>query len=412
MAVVGYQCSTCKRTINLIQNKSGLDWVGNCNITLGCRGHLIQQEVYPDYIRGSLPTEVPGLKDWVQRKVLYNFEQTVLRQTWVITHNLGTLPSVIVYVSVPTSGDPGNMVEVLPVEIIYNSEDQLTLILSKSYVGTAQLIARASNPDILNPRPRPPVSTGASTAYVSNSNTVTIATRVATTGALVELPVEVTYISSAGNQVNVGYIATNVPAAVSPWSDFTKIMFKGKTYLVRTFNVLTGNIQIPNGASVGLTGINPDGGITLSIVSFVPQSGGDNGNFVVVGDYSLYFIANSDFTITGTSSINDRVWIVQSSSYDPITNQTTIVPTDPIPNTFPLSGADIIQSGQRQIVKGEVIILLGTSPYTIYDKVEGSYIDFTSVDTVNTQFDLFYNAGEIVANTSIEQNVYPPIRSV
>lgn len=411
MAVVSYQCNTCKRTINLIQNKRGLDWVGSCNITLGCRGHLVQQEVYPDYIRGSLPPDVRGLKDWVQRKVLFNFEQTVSRQTWVITHNLGTLPSVLVYVNVPISGDPNNMEEVLPVEINYDSENQLTLVLPKSYIGVAQLIARASNPDILNPRPRPPVSTGPTSAPVSNGNTLTIATRLATTGSLVELPVEVTYTSSSGNAVTVGYIASNIPAIVSPWSDFTRIMFKGKTYLVRTFNVLTGNIQIPNGATVAVSAINPAGDITLPIVSVTPGTGANNGLFVVSGDYSLYFVSGSSFSVNGTSTINDRVWPVANSSYDPVTNQTSIVPADSIPNTFPLP-ATIIQNGARQIVQDEVLILLGTEPYTIYDKVEEKYIDFSCVQDVDGRFDLFYNAGEIVANTSIEQGVYPPIRSV
>ena len=196
MAVVGYQCSVCKRTINLIQNKVGLDWIGNCNITLGCRGQLIQQELYLDYTRGSLPDNVVGLKNWTQRQILYNFTQTVDRQNWVITHNLGTLPSVQIYVNVPLSADPTNMVEILPTEIIYNSDDQLTLILPRAYTGIAQLIARASNPDILNPRPRPAVTSVAPTIQLTNAGLLSIATRISTVGSIAELPIDLEFTPS------------------------------------------------------------------------------------------------------------------------------------------------------------------------------------------------------------------------
>src|SRR5271154_1037212 len=112
MAVVAYACTVCKRTIDLVQNKIGLDWVGGCNITLGCRGVLQQQEVYPDYIRGSLPPSVVGLKNWVQRQVLYNFTQTVDRTTWTINHDLGILPSVVVFINVTQPDGTVDQVEV------------------------------------------------------------------------------------------------------------------------------------------------------------------------------------------------------------------------------------------------------------------------------------------------------------
>lgn len=407
MAVVGYQCSVCKRTINLIQNKVGLDWIGNCNITLGCRGQLIQQELYLDYTRGSLPDNVVGLKNWTQRQILYNFTQTVDRQNWVITHNLGTLPSVQIYVNVPLSADPTNMVEILPTEIIYNSDDQLTLILPRAYTGIAQLIARASNPDILNPRPRPAVTSVAPTIQLTNAGLLSIATRISTVGSIAELPIDLEFTPSTGTTINVGYIATNVAADTSPWADTSRVMIKGKVYTVRTFNIQTGSGEISNGSSVALTGINPGGPLTLSVDS-VNLS---NNAFVVIGDYSLYFTAGSQFNIEGTHTVYDETWTVLQSSYDPATLVTSIVPTGTIPSMFPLP-ASIIQSGTRQIIADEVIILLGSSPFTIYDKLVTSYVDFISVNTTATQFDLFYNAGDMFANTSIQQVTYPPIRSV
>lgn len=419
MAVVGYKCSTCKRTINLIQNKAGLDWVGNCNVTLGCRGQLIQQEVFQDYIRGSLPPDVIGLKNWVQRQVLFNFTQTVSRQTWVITHNLGILPSVQIYVNQPISGNEENLVEILPTNIVYNSDDVLTLTLPAAYIGIAQLIGRASNPDILNPRQRPAPVTTVPTLQLTNEGEITIATRISTidiplglvnpvTGlpnAMAGLTLTMSFTPSTGSPITVGYVASNILSELSPWSDTNRVLFKGKVYTVRTFNVQTGNVQIPNGSAAALTGITLPSGITLSIVAVNSAAN----TFTVDTDYSEDFTPGTNFSTTNVDGTVN--WTVASSLYDPVTDETTIVPSQAIPNTLTLP-ATILLSGQRQIVADEVIILLGTSPFTIFDKITGQYIDMTAVDTTATQFDMYYNAGDIFADTSIEQTVYPPLRSV
>jgi len=417
VAVVGYQCTVCKRTINLVQNKAGLDHIGNCNITLGCRGQLVQQEVYLDYIRGSLPPDVVGLKNWVQRQVLFNFTQTVERQTWVITHNLGTLPSVQVYVNISTSGGGTTLEEILPTEIIYNSDDQLTLILPAAYSGIAQLIARASNPDILNPRPQPAPVTTSPTIQLTNQGEITIATRVSTidiplglvnpvTGLpypMAGLTLTLTYTPSAGTPLSVTYVASNITSELSPWSDTARVLFQGKVYTVRTFNVQTGAGAIANGSAVALTNIAlPNSPIIAVIGMNIPAN-----TFTVATDYAEDFTPGTNFV----TNPDGTIWVVGSSLYDPITNLTTISPAEVIPLTFSLP-ATILLPGVRQIVPDEVIILLGDSPFTIYDKVVNSYVDMTAVDSVATQFDMYYNAGDLFANTSIEENIYPPLRSV
>lgn len=424
---MGYQCSTCKRTINLIQNKAGLDWVGNCNITLGCRGQLIQQDVYQDYVRGNIPPDVVGLNNWVQRQILYNFTQTVSRRTWVITHNLGILPSVQVYVNQPTATNPENLVEILPTDIVYNSDNQLTLTLPAAYTGIAQCIGRASNPDILNPRPRPAAVTVAPTILLTNQLTVsgvaqsvlTIASRVSTvdipmglvnptTGlpnANAGLPLTLTFTPSTGTPLTVGYVASNIKSDLSPWSGTDRILFKGKVYTVRTINVLSSSIQIPTGSSVSLSGITLPSPVTLLMTAANSAAN----TFTVAGNYSEDFTPGTLFISNNISgSIN---WTVSSSLFDSVTNLTTISPTAVISPTFSLP-ASIVLSGVRQIVPDEIIVLLGASPFTIYDQITTSYIDMTSVDTVTTQFDMYYNAGNLYASTAIEQNVYPPIRSV
>lgn len=421
MAVVGYKCSKCERTINLVQNKAGLDHVGNCNITLGCRGQLIQQTVYLDYIRGSIPADVVGLKNWVQRQILFDFTQTVSRTNWVITHNLGILPSVQVYVNQPTPENEENLVEILPQEVIYNTDDQLTVILPAAYTGIAQLIGRASNPDILNPRPRPAPVTTAPTVQLTNQGEITIATRVSTidiplglvnpvTGlpnAMAGLPLTMTFTPSAGSPLTVGYVASNIKSGLSPWSDTDRILFMGRVYTVRTFNVQTGNVQIPNGSAVALTGITLPSSVTLGgATTNVPAN-----TFTVTGNYGEDFTPGTPFF---TNDVNTLNWIVGSSLFDPVTNQTTISPSTLISQTVPLPAptTTVVLPGVRQIVPGEIIILLGASPFTVFDKITNQYIDMTAVDTTTTQFDIYYNAGDLFATTSIEQNIYPPIRSV
>ncbi len=415
MAVVGYKCSVCKRTINLVQNKQGLDWIGNCNITLGCRGQLIQQEVYPDYIRGSLPDDVVGLKNWVQRQVLFNFTQVVARQNWIITHNLGVLPSVQVSVNVPTPTDPDNMEQILPTEIIYNSDDQLTLIFPTAYSGIAQLIGRYSNPDILNPRPRPAPVTSAPTIQLTNQGEITIATNVntidiplglinPTTGlpnAMAGLTLSLTYTPSVGVPATVLYVASNIASELSPWSDATRVLFNGKVFTVRTFNVQTGNVEIANGSAVSLSGINlPTINLTVIAINSAANI------FQVNGNYAEDFTPGTGFITSDSSS-----WTVSTALFDPQTNVTTISPTTQIPVTLMLP-LTITLTGSRDITNGEVIILLGNSPFTIYDQIPDSYIDFNAVAASGAAFDIYYNAGDLFADTSLEQTIYPPLRSV
>ncbi len=413
MAVVTYQCSVCKRQIGLVQNQQGLEWIGHCNMTLGCRGTLYQINVLPDYIRGVASPDVVGLKNWVQRKVLFNYTQAVARKNWVITHDLGTAPSVVVFVNQPTTENPNNQVEVLPEDIIYNTDDQLTLIFPVAYAGIAQCIARSSNPDLLAPRPVPPTVTVAPTIQLSNQGTVTIATKISSVGNPTNVSVSLAYtLGSSAVSTDITYTASNVVSNLSPWSDTSTVIIKGKAYSVRSFNVQTAETisgQVSNGSTVQLTSINSTGTFDIPVVSVALTP---TNQFVVAGDYSLYFEENSIFQITGAVTQSNNIpWVAASSIYDPATQQTTITVSNAVTGTFGPS-TKIICSGVRQIAAGEVLILLGSTPFTIFDKITNAYIDFTAVDSASTQFDLFfYNGGDLFADTSIETTVYPPIRS-
>ena len=133
MAVVVYKCNVCKREIELQRNKKGLESTNHCIITHGCRGELYQIDLFEDFIRGKFPDDVAGLDNWQQRKVLYNHSQTIERSTWNITHNMGTYPSVQVFVDRPIEGDEDNIEEIFPEDIIIVSKNTIQLVFDRAW---------------------------------------------------------------------------------------------------------------------------------------------------------------------------------------------------------------------------------------------------------------------------------------
>lgn len=59
------------------------------------------------------------------------------------------------------------------------------------------------------------------------------------------------------------------------------------------------------------------------------------------------------------------------------------------------------------IAPKQVIILLASPPFTVYDKIANKYVDVTRVDPTNPQ--LSYNNGEMYAEANIVSITYPPI---
>lgn len=405
MTVITYQCNKCQRQINLVQQKTGIDHIGHCNITAGCRGVLYQIDVHQDYIRGQIPPSVEGLQNWEQRKVLYNYIQTVARDTWNIVHNLGTLPVVEVFVSVPTSQNPNNLQAIQPETITFPDANTAILTFPRVYSGQAQLIARASNPDLLHPRPVIP-SVPVTNLQLTNNGELTLATKISSIGSLPNITVILQYTSATGTTTR-GYTATNSPNSESPWSDVNTILVKGKGYIVRTMDIQsieTVNGTITNGTTIQLVGVNATGPFNIPIITIsVPDN-----YFQVSGDYTLYFLPSSPFNVINTIT-NDATWYVLDSSYDVATNITTIIVT----GTITTSGLGIIvHPGTRQIDPDEILILLGNVPFTTFDKVSNEYIDFTSVNNTATQFLIYFNGNEFFGSSSLITTIYPPIRQL
>lgn len=259
MAIVVYKCDTCKRTTQVVQNIYGLDTVQRCTCTLGCRGKLIQDEVLADFIRPSLPDNVPGLTNWQQRKVLFNFTQPIASQTWTIEHDLGTLPVVQVLVNQPTSQDPNNMVMIIDYHLVIVNADVITITFDRPYSGTAQLVARSSDPTLLQQTSFEPPPVSQAPIQLTNSARFILATRLDKFGANTGFNINLLYTSSSGQDTSVTYASSTNQDTLTSWSDVSRVVIKGKVYVLREFTGLTADMTtgiIPSGTKFRFKGFD------------------------------------------------------------------------------------------------------------------------------------------------------------
>lgn len=142
MATITYQCNICNRQIDLVENSQGLTTFGKCVITNGCKGKLNKIKRNLDNVREVFPPEISGLQDYVQRRALYTFTQTLPATSWTIEHNLGTSPAVDIYVN-DVNGDLGTLnPELYTTQLI--DKNTISVAFNSSYTGMAQLISRSS----------------------------------------------------------------------------------------------------------------------------------------------------------------------------------------------------------------------------------------------------------------------------
>lgn len=267
MPIVVYKCDVCKREIQLQRNIDGLETISRCVITHGCRGKLYHQKVLQDYIRGTLPEDVTGLENWLQRKVLHNHTQAIERQEWIIEHNLGTFPSVSVFVDRPIEGDLDNREEITPTDVEIVDPDTLLLRFERPWSGIAQLVARASDPNLLQPFVREAEEV-ILPQQISNNGAITIATQISSIGERSTISLRIRY-QLANNEFRViTYPVDDQPSTNSPWVDFDKVVVKGKVYTVRSFNGIVAEMTtgvIVSGTNFRFTSIDKTGNEFVSI---------------------------------------------------------------------------------------------------------------------------------------------------
>jgi len=271
MAIVVYKCNTCKRTIEIQRNVKGLDVIGRCVITHGCRGSLFQTKVHPDYIRGSIPDPVLGLDDWKQRKVLHNHTQAIERDEWIIEHNMGVVPTVSVFVDRPIQSNPNNQEEITPTDIIFIDDNNLKLVFDRPWSGTAQLISKQSDPNLLQPLVRTVTQTSAP-FQISNLGEISIATRESESA----ITLNITYETTSGELIVESYIADDQPSVNSAWQDtaynniVVNINSVKQNFTVRSFNGITSNMTsgvIDSGSTLKFISVASGSPLTSSAIN-------------------------------------------------------------------------------------------------------------------------------------------------
>jgi hypothetical protein len=268
MALVLYKCDVCKRDITFPRNPKGLETIGRCTVTLGCRGKLYQEDLLEDFVRGTLPADVVGLDNWQQRRVVYDHTQQQTQVTWIINHGLGTFPVVSTFVEIPTPEDPTRLVEVTPIDIIAIDDDTIKVTFPVAYSGVAQLVARSSDSQLFTPTVN--VTVDDSFTQVTASSTMTIATVATETN----IRVFFNYITPVGGTVPVSLIVDDVPGALSPWVSSDRVLIQGRIFTVRSFDsnsLAVASGLVPDGSRIVFNGIQTDINIPIPIVPSTKQ---------------------------------------------------------------------------------------------------------------------------------------------
>lgn len=232
MAIVVYKCDLCQRKIELTQNKEGLEVTGRCIITDGCHGKLYQFDFIQDGIIGRLTPDVPGLNNFVARRILHTHEQTLSAQTWRIVHNLNTEPSVQTFIFVE-SGGVETLIETTPQAVITVSPNETQILFDTAVKGVAQLISRststfAEEEDVVDPT---------ATRQLTIGTEITIASL--DSEPILSLGVQFFSPTTLEETSLLNFEFDDTPDPLSPWSGVNRVFIGGKLYTVRSTNVRT-----------------------------------------------------------------------------------------------------------------------------------------------------------------------------
>ena len=246
-----YECDVCTRRVRIPQNKYSVDVVQRCIITLSCPGKLHRVTQTKDI--NSTPALTPGvagLQDWFQRRVLYTHEQQIKSVEWNIAHNLGNNPSIQVFVETLVDGGVV-LVETSDYTTTVVDPNNTTLTFTKPAAGVAQCIAYASrNTANANAQALPTVVTVAD-MQVSNIGELTIAT--IDTDPTVSITIRYRSPITGAETAVVYPTVDNVASTLSPWVGTSRVYIGGKTYTVRSFNIVQVAPPAINGSQMVIT---------------------------------------------------------------------------------------------------------------------------------------------------------------
>lgn len=233
-----YQCDTCNRRTRIPANERGLEVIQRCIITNDCPGKLHRVVLRKDINKTPASTpKVAGVQDWAQRRVLFDYVQSIEALVWTIHHNLGSIPTLQVFINKDTS-EGEIAVETTDYVLTVIDLNTVTITFENAQSGTAQCIAHASQ-NTTNPQPAE-VPPGVTNVQISNSGILTIVT-LATAAVAPLIDITVIFKNPIDNTLTK-YLFDNVdaiPDAESPWAGAYQIMVAGRIFDVRTIDVTT-----------------------------------------------------------------------------------------------------------------------------------------------------------------------------
>lgn len=234
---VQYKCNVCNRSIEVPENKRGLDVFGNCIITNQCKGTLFFVKNTPSILRNTAP-EPSKLADWVYTPQIVTFTQNNARSIWKFKHTLTAVPSLSVHIWTVDSNNKTITVHLKENEYSYTFNNQyLELTFPSKFSGMVQCVVRNTTSILQPPKIHDQfvkVSTsGLVSLAIHSHNNLYVAT---------DTGVHNNALSILLNEIQIDYdLGTNDPG--QSWGNINQIYMYGNTYDISTFNIL---VDTPN----------------------------------------------------------------------------------------------------------------------------------------------------------------------
>ncbi len=320
--IIDYICNTCRRTISLPSNKYGITTLRSCIITQNCNGTMNR---VISSATNVIPTSVPGMQDWVQRRGLFTLNQTVPSMIWIVNHNMGLIPILEVYINQTTSLGGTILSPTLDYTTTINSPFTLTIQFNQQQTGTVQCISSSANPVVVTPV----TTTASTTTQITNDGILTlgILSSITPTSSTLNLQNP----SIANNTINYNYFPE--PNINSPWHDWNNVILFNQIYNIYTINLNQFTTQ--TGSQITIANLN-------SNISF-------NGQMIILLATSPY--TNNDKNVMQYIPVTPTTPLVVSSGELVINNQY-------ITNVYPyliespyIVGTTLIGGGSTTVLK-------------------------------------------------------------
>lgn len=377
-----YACDVCNRKVRIATSRTGIDVVQRCTITYGCRGKL-HRVTEPKEVNATpaFPLEIAGVQDWFQRRVVYNHTQPIKSAVWTIKHNLQNRPIVEAYVVKQTLSSPTyDLTENIPTGAVwYKSASGIDP--AHPHHPTAAGLYSFDGTRWVRPKDIIPVGNMGNNVYeyLQFAEPMDVRTIDANTTELVfDSP-----HSGMAQCVSLASQNTTNPVREKPTADTTPI-------------------KLTNAGEITIATASADPFITIAI-NLKSES--------AIGGLSAVF-QNVDNTTSVKSAwvnadkifVNGRLYTVRS---------------------FDISGGaipSIMASGNVDPQKAlftfenfgstpyENLILLGTHPHSVVDRVYNKIVDIASLNKDSQH--LYFNNNEVYVTPSAVQIVHPQIQTV